>query len=274
MYAQTQAAFPRYSHPFGPKKFTLPQLGAYVLLSFYFFNKISYRDFEELPLMSKELRDVLELTSVPDYSTLNRMYHRFRVSHLDKMSEALLSTLENGYPVQEEVSTLDSTGFRPTNTSAYFQTRRSKPFRRWLKGAYAVGVSSQMILAVARGTGLSSNAPHPSTLKRRVRQYGQRDARGRPVWVTLADRGFDGATTRPRDIVPPIRCGGSLKAPERQVQADLVSQARLDSLFGQRWKSETVTSVIKRKCGDAIRSVKPAKTVKAASSRFVYNAHR
>lgn len=273
LYAQTQAAFPRYSHRFSPKKFTLPQLAACVLLSFYF--KMSYRDFEEWLLMSKELRDVLELTRVPDYSTLNRMYHRFRASHLDKMNEALLSTLDHGNPVQEEAITLDSTGFRPTNASAYFQTRRGKPFRRWLKGAYAVGVSSQMILAVAHGVGPSNDAPHLSTLKRRVRKYGQRDARGRPVWVTLADSGFDSATIGPRDIVPPIRRGGSLKAPQRKARADLVSQARLDGLFGQRWKNETVNSVIKRKFGDAIRSIKPAcQNREGRVKSVVYNAHR
>lgn len=273
IYTQTQAAFPRYSHQFSPKKFTLPQLAACVLLSFYF--KMSYRDFEELLLMSKELRDVLELTSVPDYSTLNRMYHRFRASHLDKMNEALLSSLDNGSPVQEDVITLDSTGFRPTNASAYFQTRRGKPFRHWLKGAYAVGVSSQMILAVAHGVGPSNDAPHLSTLKRRASRYGTRDERGRPSWVTLADSGFDSATIGPRDIIPPIRRGGSLKAPQRKARADLVSHARLEGLFGQRWKNETVNSVIKRKFGDAVRSVKRACQNREGSVKgFIYNAHR
>ncbi|GIV85132.1 MAG: hypothetical protein KatS3mg052_2139 [Candidatus Roseilinea sp.] len=151
IYAQAQAAFPRYSHRFSPKKFTLPQLATCVLLSFYF--KMSYRDFEELLLMSQELRDALELTAVPDYSTLNRMYHRFRASHLDKMNEALLRALDNGGLVQEDAITLDSTGFRPTNASAYFQTRRGKRFKRRLKGAYAVGVSSQMrCMASGRAT--------------------------------------------------------------------------------------------------------------------------
>lgn len=51
--------FPRYSHQFSPKKYTVPQLAACVLMSVYF--KMSYRDFEELLLMSKELRDTLEL---------------------------------------------------------------------------------------------------------------------------------------------------------------------------------------------------------------------
>ncbi len=225
--------------------------------------------------MSKELRDALGLTGVPDYSTLNRMYHRFRASHLDKMNETLLATVDNGSAVVEDAITLDSTGYRPTNASAYFQTRRGKPFKRWLKGAYAVGTRSQMILAMAHGIRPSNDAPHLSTLKRRACRYGRRDARGRPIWVMLADSGFDSATIGPRDIIPPIRRGGSLKAPERKARADLVSHARLEGLFGQRWKNETVNSVIKRKFGDAIRSIKRASQNREGRVKgFIYNAHR
>ncbi len=35
---------------------------------------------------------------------------------------------------------------------------------------------------------------------------------------------------------------------------ELVEQARLDGLYGQRWKCEPVHSVIKRKFGDTVRS--------------------
>jgi len=285
IYAQTKVVLPRYSHQFSPKKFTLPQLATCVLMSFYF--KMSYRDFKKLLLMSKELRDALELTGVPDYSTLNRMYHRFRASHLDKLNETLLATLDDGQGqgqgqgIVEDTLTLDSTGYRPTNASAYFQTRRGQPFRRWLKGAYAVGTRSQMILAVAHGIGPSNDASHLSTLKRRARRYGRRNAQGQPIWVTLADSGFDSATIGPRDIIPPIRRGGSLKAPARKARADLVSHTRLEGLFGQRWKtespcgSETVNSVIKRKFGDAIRSVKRASQNRESRVMgFIYNAHR
>jgi hypothetical protein len=57
------------------------------------------------------------------------MYHRFRASHLDKMNEALLSTLKQAGLVEEEVIAVDAIGFRPTNASAYVQTRRSEPLR-------------------------------------------------------------------------------------------------------------------------------------------------
>ncbi len=70
----------------------------------------------------------------------------------------------------------------------------------------------------------------------------------------LADAGFDSPQLTDRDLVPPIRRGGKLVDPERKARAELVSQARLDGLFGQRWKSETVHSVIQRLFGDVIRS--------------------
>jgi len=54
----------------------------------------------------------------------------------------------------------------------------------------------------------------------------------------------------------------------------LVSQARLEGLFGQRWKDETVHSVIKRKLGDAVRSVKRAcQNRESRVKGFIYNAH-
>jgi hypothetical protein len=51
-----------------------------------------------------------------------------------------------------------------------------------------------------------------------------------------------------------VRRHGALRAPERIARAELVAQARLDGLYGQRWKCETVHSVIKRKFGDTVRS--------------------
>jgi len=264
IYAQTQAVFPNYSHRNSPKKYTLPQLAACVQMAFYF--KMSYRDFVELLHMSRELREALELQEVPHYSTLSRMYQRFRASHLDAMNRRLLQSLG----VQEEVVALDSTGFRPTQASAYFQSRRGKPLRSWVKGSYAVGTSSQMILGVVAGRGPSGDYRHLSSLKRGLGAYTRR---GR--YLVVADRGFDGKGVGPRDLIPPIRRGGALQAAKRRVRAELVEQARLDGVMGQRWKSETVNSVLKRKFGEGVRSRKPSLQKRECRVKaLVYNAYR
>jgi len=50
IYAQTQAVFPKYSHRFSPKKFTLPQLAACVRLCFYFNVSSDLRESEQVIL--------------------------------------------------------------------------------------------------------------------------------------------------------------------------------------------------------------------------------
>lgn len=72
--------------------------------------------------------------------------------------------------------------------------------------------------------------------------------------VVLANAGFDGRQVKFRDIIPPVRRHGTLCALEKIAHAELVRQARLDGLYRQHWKCETVDSVIKRKLGDIVRS--------------------
>ncbi|MDW8332469.1 MAG: hypothetical protein RMK43_12525 [Cyclobacteriaceae bacterium] len=79
----------------------------------------------------------------------------------------------------------------------------------------------------------------------------------------------------PLDILPPVRRHGKLVDPQRKARADLVAASRLDGLFGQRWKTETVNSVIKRKFGDTIRSRKThLQNREPIIKGLVYNIHR
>ncbi len=89
----------------------------------------------------------------------------------------------------------------------------------------------------------------------------------------LAD-GFDGDGVEATDLIPPIRRHGKLVEPARKARADLVSAARLDGWFGQRWKTETVNSVIKRMFGETISSRKTRLQDRAPIIKgLVYNIH-
>jgi hypothetical protein len=155
--------------------------------------------------------------------------------------------------VEEEVVAGDSTSFRLSQASAYYQTRRGRPYREWVKGAYAVGVTSRLVLGWASGAGSRPDFGFLRPLKRQTARYG-RKRNGRREWLFLGDAGFDAQDVSGLDIVPPIRRNGKLTDPARKARADLVAAARLDGLYGQRWQVETVNSVIKRKFGDTIRS--------------------
>ncbi len=267
-YHLTQEALPRYSHPKSPHHFTLPQLAACVLLMFYL--DVSYRDMEEWLLASDQVGQALELPRIPDHTTLQRTYQKLRMVDFEKMKNQLLDENE----VDEEGIASDSTGFSPGQASLYYQTRTGRLYQRWAKGVYAVGTASQFILAWRSGWGPGSDVAFLPGLRRDARRYGRYQGTHK-AWVMMADSGFDGQTVQEEDLVPPVRRGGNLLSPERKARADLISQARLDGLFGQRWKTETVNSVIKRKFGDTIRSRKRSLQRREPIIKgMVYNIHR
>lgn len=275
-YRLAQQTLPMYSHPKSPHHFTLPQLAACVLMAYYM--KLSYRDMEEWLLATdKVCEEVLQLPRVPDHATLARTYKKLRVRDFDKMKELLLEEL--GVEGTEEVIASDSTGFSPSGASAYYQTRSGRTFRWWEKGVYCVGANSQLILSWRTGRGPGNDARYLSGLRRDARRYGAYKGQGRGrrrQWVMLADRGFDGRGVRPGDLIPPVRRGRGTHVvnPARREQADLVAQARLDGLYGQRWKTETVNSVIKRRFGSALRSRKLSLQHREPIIKgLVYNIH-
>lgn len=268
-YQITRAVLPEYWHKNSPKTYSVPQVAACVLLMGYL-NK-SYRDTEEWLLATDQVTAALGLQAVPDHSTLQRMYQRLHRRELDALNRHLLDQLG----VQEDQIAVDTTGLRPTQASPHFEDRRGRPYREFFKPGYAVGTASQYILGWCAGRGPSSDAPALSGLRRQAARYGRRDAQGRHAWQLLGDKGFDGRAVQPGDLIPPIRRGGKLNAPHRRAQADLVAAARLDGIYGQRWKCETVNSVIKRKFGDTIRSRKYWHQFREMGLKaVVYNLHR
>ena len=264
-YRLTQTSFPLYRRRKSKKTFTQPQLAACVLLMMYV--NQSYRDFEEWLYASDQVCAALELTTIPDYSTLNRAFHRLTEIRLQRLLTALLKQLK----VKETVIAGDSTGYPLSTASAYYRTRSGKRLRDWLKGSYAVGTQTQLILVAHSSRGNRANDAHMlEPLRNGARPY----ARGRD-WVFLGDTGFDCQAVTDRDLIPPMRRRGQLVAPERKARADLVAQARLDGLFGQRWKTETVHSVIKRKFGEHIRSkLKDRQNREPLIKAVIYNLHR
>jgi hypothetical protein len=258
--------FTPYSHPKSPKKFTQPQLVACILLMHRM--RLSYRDMEEWLLASDAVVNELGLKEVPTYSTLARATARLlTLERIDRMNTQLLRDLE----IEEEAVAIDATGFQMTQASGYYVNRLGWKVSLYWKGFYGVGLSSLFILGRSQSFGPGHDGSKLETMRRNVRPFMRRRR-----WVLLADGGFDVRTVRPDDLIPPRRTGRthSITAPERRARADLVSAARLDGLFGQRWKVETVISVIKRKFGSAIRSRKYSlQRREPAIKMLVYNIH-
>lgn len=267
-YALTAKVLPRHWHKKSPQTYTVPQLAACVLLMSYLGR--SYRDLEEWLLASDRVCQALELTSVPDHTTLYRAFRRLRLGDLDRLRQTFLDQAK----VTEEVVAVDTTGLRTTQASAYFEDRRGRPRREFVKPGYAVGTESQYILAWNCGVGPGSDLPFWPGLRRAARRYAARTAEGKVAWTLLGDKGFYHGRLQRNEIVPPLRKGHWQTRPRYHELEERVAAARLAGVFGQRWKCETVNSVIKRKMGDTIRARKPThQRRESALKALAYNLH-
>jgi hypothetical protein len=150
-YELTQQGLPLFSHPKSPHRFTQPQLVACVLMTFYL--NLSYRDMEEWLLASPPVCETLGLRSIPDHSTLHRTFKRLRRVTLEQLKNQLLDKLG----IEEETIATDSTGFTPSQASSYFQARSGRTIREYVKGAYAVGTQSQLIVGWCAGSAHTSD---------------------------------------------------------------------------------------------------------------------
>ncbi len=268
-YQIAQTTLPRYTHRNSPHTYTQPQLVACVLLGFYL--DVSYRDLEEWLLASDQVCQVLALSSVPDYSTLCRAFQRLRMPRWWALHRCLLRTLQ----VEAAAMAADATAFTASRASVYSLSRTGRQMRDYIKGDYSVGVERQYITAwhYAPGPG-GSDAQYLDSLRRPAHSFGVKVG-GRRAWIMLADKGFDGSRARPDDLIPPRQGQQPVVRADRRLRLELVGQAQLDGFMGQRWKVETVLSVMKRKSGDAIRSLtQDRQRREIAVKALVYSLHR
>ena len=196
----------------------------------------SYRDREEWLWASDKICKVLNLQSIADHSTLCRAFRKIGMDVLRSLHKLLLSR----YKLRETAIGIDSTGFRTDQASAYYSFRNGRPKKDWVKAAFVVGTRMSY--------GRYQDSVLLNSLRKQAKPYSIRHR------FVLADAGFDGRQIQTGDIIPPVRRHGKLVDPNRIDRANLVAQARLDGFYGQRWKCETINSVIKRKFGDTVRS--------------------
>lgn len=264
-----KAVIKPYTHPNSPQVYTQPQLVACVLLKIYL--NISYRDMEEWLAASDRLCEALELEWIPDHTTLYRAYQRLREPILRQLNYLLLRHCE----VVESAVAVDATGLRTSKASQHYITRSGKKFTNWFKGFFAVGIERQFILSWCSDKGPGGlDAKHLNRLRQRAKPFAYR-VKNRLEWIILGDKGFDGKDALPTDLIPPRQARRRAKRRDRILRADLTDMARLDGFFGQRWKVETVNSVVKRLMGDVLPSRKYRHIHRDVGMKAIaYNLHR
>jgi Transposase DDE domain/Transposase domain (DUF772) len=258
-------AVPAHRHRFSPKKFTQPQLLACLVLKEFL--RLDYRGLVEHLADHAELTRLLDLKVIPHYTTLQKAAARLlKAAPARELFDAVLDRAVRAKVRNRRVplAAVDGTGLETRHTSRYYVKRRSRTGSetqvttdsKYPEVVLITDCQSHLVLAAVPGRGPGSDLqPFEAAL---------RDAAGRArIGTLLGDADSDAEwvhehvreTDGIRTIIPPERGRPSEKPPAGRWRRWMRQQlGNLKAKYGQRWQTETVNSMIKRRLGSALRA--------------------
>jgi Transposase DDE domain len=255
-------ALPAHRHRFSPKKFTQPQLLACLVLKEFL--RLDYRGFAEHLTDHLDLARLIELKVVPHYTTFQKAAVRLlKAAPARALFDAVLVRAVRDKVRKRRVplAAVDGTGMESRHVSRYYVKRRSKTgtgtqettYAKYPKVVLVTDCHSHMVLAAEPGRGPASDLV---LFKAALKQAANRARIG----TLLADADFDGEwvhehvrTYGIRTLIPPERGRPSEKPPVGKWRRRM-KQRFNKKKYGQRWQTETVNSMIKRRLGSALRA--------------------
>jgi hypothetical protein len=263
-HALGKEGLPTYWHRFSPKKFTLPQLFACLVLKEFL--RLDYRKLSSLLEDAPSLSAAIGLERVPHFSTFQKAAARLLVVRrvqllLDETVRA--ATQHRIMRKRVALAAIDGTGFESRHISAYFVKRREKgcktgyqttTYTRYPTANVLCDCDSHLVLGVATGRGPGPDDPY-------FRPVVEQATRRVKIAVLAADAGYDSEAAhtyarqqcRLRTLIPATRgrpTSRRLKGYWRQRMRTHFNQQK----YRQRWQVETVNSMIKRSLGSALRA--------------------
>lgn len=253
-----------YWHRFSPKKFTLPQLFACLVLKEFL--QLDYRKLSGLLEDSPTLAAAIGLQQVPHFSTFQKAAARLLVFRrvqllLDETVRA--ATQQRVMKRRVPLAAIDGTGFETRHISAYFVKRREKgsktayqttTYTRYPAANVLCDCDSHLVLGVATGRGPGPDDPY-------FRPVVGQAARRVKIAALAADAGYDSEAAHEyarhecgiRTLIPATRGRPTtrrLKGYWRQRMRTRFNHQK----YRQRWQVETVNSMLKRSLGSALRA--------------------
>jgi len=241
---------PPYRTRFSKHQFTQPQLLAILCLMRY--EDWTFREAEVRLREHSELRAVLRLSSVPDYTTVYRFLRRLPDDAIENVLGESVRRLRRSSRRgrRRACVAVDGTGLSPQAVSLYFvrrieqHSRGKTRYRHFLKWLVVADVDRQIILAQRARQG-------PWCDTRALPGLVDAASRSIPIGVVLADAEFDSEanhrhvrdTLGAHSVIPPNPRRG---VPQGEIRYQM-HRAFPRPLYRQRAKVETVFSVIKRK---------------------------
>jgi hypothetical protein len=246
--------------------------------------RLTYRALEDLLRISPPLRRRFGFRIAPDHSTLWWFARRHLGAEL--VVAALRATVARvrDFPDQARQVALDSTGLWLSHTSWYFawRAKRDRGQRGWMKWAMALWVEPQMVVAQRVRPGPCGDFGDLQPLATAANDL-------KPFEQLIADAGYDSEAnhrfcreTLGVDSLIPAKKRRSVKVvattPYRQEMMRRLGEAGPAAdraAYRQRWKVETIMSVVKRRCGGALTArLEPTQRSQALLRGVAYNVQR
>jgi hypothetical protein len=271
----SQAVLPAQRTKFSKRQFSQPQLLAVLCLMRY--EDWTFREAEVRLSEHAELRSALQLTSVPDYTTLYRFLTRLREEDVARVLHEIVRRMPGRWESPATVA-VDATGLAQSAMSSFFvrrmhhHTQQPLPWRHWLKWLAVVDVDRQLILAQSARQGPWNDCANLPSLVAEAHRHTI-------VGCVLADAEFDSERNH-------TFCRQQLKA-DSIIPAKRFTSRRATGVRGQMRENfprdryarrsliETVFSVAKRKlsCRAPGRTV-ATQTRQALLLGVTYNLYR
>jgi len=253
-----------YSHKYSPKKFTLPQLFACLVLKE--FMQLDYRKLSALLEDSPSLAATIGLKQVPHYTTFQKAAARLLVSRrAQRLLDETVKVATQHRVMKKKVAlaAIDGTGFETRHISAYFVRRRKRAcktgyqtttYTRYPYANLVCDCQSHMVMGVVTGRGPGPDDPYfQPALEQTLRRSR--------VGTLLADAGYDSESAHvyardqcgARTIIPATRGRPTDKRLKGRWRNQMKTRFNKQK-YGQRWQVETVNSMIKRMLGSALRA--------------------
>ena len=186
----SRAVLPRYRSRFSKHQFTQPQLLAVLCLMRY--EDWTFREAEVRLGEHRELRQVLGLMSVPDFTTLYRFLQRLDDQTIDRAVGETVRRLRGTHRKGRRRArvAVDATGLAQGAVSTFFVRRmhhhgqKPLPWRHWLKWVVVVDLDQQFLLSqIARRGPWNDCANLPAVVEAASQQTR--------IGLVLADAEFD-----------------------------------------------------------------------------------
>ncbi|QDU42451.1 hypothetical protein Mal52_11180 [Symmachiella dynata] len=236
-----------YSHPKSPQKFTQSQLLTILILKAYL--KTTYRGIIDILGASDQLRERMELTRLPHYSTLKYFADR---SHVLEITDAMLAEIIKEFAADADEASMDSTGLETSSASAHFRVRSGKTRKKYVKLSVCVVAGSMLPAGLVVGWGPGNDKCEAPELLEKVRHVTQpkrlfADAGYDAEWIHMYCREGWGV----QSWIPPAvhRADGSVGGEYRQ---QMTKQRLKKNGYGRRWLVESFMSGLKRTMGSAL----------------------